>query len=156
LTAHRQAAVVWTMTCWLPAVVWGVTAEPDAAVDVTAGVEPGDPPALTVKIWNEGPPAGAGAHWKAQPMFHVPPAMVKAGLVQLPVCCVSGTSTVAGPTDAAPVVVVESEVPAAPAGEAPAAVVLVLLAAVVVGLELAPAAVELPAWAVELLGGGNL
>ena len=145
------------MTCWLPAVVSGVTALPEAAVDVTAGVEPGDPPALTAKIWNDGPPAGAGAHWKAQPIFHVPPAMVKAGLVQLPLCSVSGTSTVAGPTDAAPVVGVEPEVPAAPAVELAAAVVLVLLAAVVVGLEPAAAVVAvLPAWAVELLGGGNL
>ena len=40
---------------------------------------------FTTKIWNEGVAEGAGTHWNAQPMFHVPPAIVKAGLVQFPV-----------------------------------------------------------------------
>ena len=43
LTAQRQAAVVWTTTCWLPVEVWGVIALPVAAVDVTTGAEPGAP-----------------------------------------------------------------------------------------------------------------
>jgi hypothetical protein len=84
LTAQRQAAVVCTTSCWLPVDVSGVIEFPDALDDVTAGVDPGAPPAVTTKIWNAGPPVGTGAHWNAQPMFHVPPAMVNAGLVQLP------------------------------------------------------------------------
>ncbi len=157
-TAHRQAAVVCTITCWLPVEVSGVTACPDAAVEVTAGVPLAAEPLLTAKIWNDGPPLGAGAHWNAHPMSQVPPAMVKAGLVQLPVCCVVGTNTVAGPTATAPVVAV---VPPAPAAvvvvEADAAVVVVAPAAVVVGLEEAPAAELVPAaWAVELFAGGSV
>jgi hypothetical protein len=53
-------------------------------------------------------------------MFHVPPAMVNAGLVQLPDCWTSGTNTVAGPTaagvevlDEPPETVVDVELPAA-------------------------------------------
>jgi hypothetical protein len=52
-------------------------------------------------------------------MSHVPPAMVKAGLVQLPDCWTSGTNTVAGPTaagvelvDEPPETVVDVELPA--------------------------------------------
>ena len=60
--AHRQAADVCTMICWLPVVVSGVTALPDAADDVTAGVDPGVPPLFTTKIWNVGVADGAGVH----------------------------------------------------------------------------------------------
>jgi hypothetical protein len=49
-TAHRQAAVVWTMICWLPVDVSGVIELPDAADDVTAGVEPAAAPLATAKI----------------------------------------------------------------------------------------------------------
>ena len=127
---------------------------PEAAEDVAAGVAPGEAPLLTTKIWNDGPPVGAGAHWKAQPMFQVPPAMVKAGLVQLPVCCVSGMSTVAGPTAAGAEVVevaldasVEEVVP-------PAAVVAVDPPAAVVEVPAPGAPAAVPAEAP--LGGGSL
>lgn len=116
---------------------------PDVSVDVTAGVEPGAVPGVTTKIWKAGPPVGAGAHWKAHPMFQVPPAMVKVGLVQLPDWVVWGTSTVAGPTAGGAVVAV---VP-------PATVVVVAPAAAVVVGDEAPAAVvvgEAP------VGGGSL
>jgi hypothetical protein len=56
-------------------------------------------------------------------MFHVPPAIVKFGLVQLPVCSVVGTRTVAGPTAAEGVEVVDGvdvaeDAPAVVVGEA--------------------------------------
>ena len=86
LTAHRHDAAVCTITCWLPGDVNGVTAFPDAADEVTAGVVPGAAPLFTTKIWNVGVAVGTGTHWNAQPMFHEPPAMVNAGLVQLPAC----------------------------------------------------------------------
>jgi hypothetical protein len=79
-------------------------------------------------------------------MFHVPPAMVKAGLVQLPVCVVCGINTVAGPTaTGAEAAVVELDPAAAVVVVAPAAAVVVV----------APAAVEDPP-AVAPLGGGSL
>jgi hypothetical protein len=123
LTAHRQAAVVWTMICWLPVDVSGETELPAAADEVTAGVEPGAAPLFTAKIWKLGGAEGAGVHWNAQPMFQVPPAMVKAGLVQLPVCWVSGISIVAGPT-ATDEVVVDDPAAAPPAAAAVVTVVL--------------------------------
>ena len=106
---------------------------PEAAVEVTAGVAPGGDPEGVAKIWNEGPPVGAGAHWNAHPMFQVPPAMVNAGLVQFPVCWVEGTRTVGGPTaagvaapDDPPATVVDVEPPAAVVVvDPPAAVVVV-------------------------------
>ena len=129
-------------------------------MDVTAGVEPAAAPELTTKIWNDGPPEGAGAHWKAQPMFQVPPAIVKAGLVQLPVWVVCGTRTVAGPTAAAPVVAVVP--PATVEDVAPATVVLVA-PAVVVAVEPAavvavepPAAAEAGAVVADAPSGGSL
>jgi hypothetical protein len=61
-TAHRHAALVCTMTCWLPVLVNGVIELPDAAAEVTAGDAPGDEPELTAKIWNAGAAAGAGVH----------------------------------------------------------------------------------------------
>jgi len=115
------------MICWLPVEVSGVTELPDAADDVTAGVEPAAEPLGTAKISKLGGVAGAGVHWKAHPMFHVPPAMVKAGLVQLPVCCTSGTSTVAGPTATGDVVVDDPAAAPEPAPAAVAAVVAVVL-----------------------------
>jgi hypothetical protein len=117
------------MTCWLPVEVWGVTELPDAAAEVTAGVAPGDAPALTTKIWKVGVAEGTGTHWNAQPMFQVPAAMVKAALVQLPDCWVLGMSTVAGPATTG--AVVEDPVAAAP----PAAVVEVDPPAAVVAVE---------------------
>jgi hypothetical protein len=149
LTAHRHAAVVCTITCWPPAVVSGLTDWPEAAVDVTAGVEPAAAPELTTKIWKDGPPVGAGVHWKAHPMFHVPPAMVNTGLVQFPLWVVWGTSTVAGPTAAGEVGVVD----------APAAVVAVVdvLPAAVVAVEPAPDAAADGGAVVALAPlGGNL
>jgi hypothetical protein len=95
-------------------------------------------------------------------MFQVPPAMVNAGLVQLPLCCVSGTSTDAGPTTGAAVVAV---VPPAEvvAVVPPAAVVAVVPPAAVVDVAL-PAAVVVvapPAAVVEVAppvpdSGGSL
>jgi hypothetical protein len=87
-------------------------------------------------------------------MFQVPPAMVKAGLVQLPVWVVCGTRTVAGPTAVAVVVAVVP--PATVVEVAPAAVVLVDPAAVV-EVELAPAAAaDLGAVVAVAPSGGNL
>jgi hypothetical protein len=159
------------MTCWLPVVVSGVTELPDAADEVTAGVDPAAAPVSTTKISKLGAADGAGVHWNAQPMFHVPPAMVNEGLVQSPVCCTSGTSTVAGPTTAGVVVPVEPAAPATvvavePAAvvaevEPPAAVVEVDPPAAVVVVDPAPApaladAEPTPVVAVEPLGGGSL
>jgi hypothetical protein len=62
-------------------------------------------------------------------MFQVPPAMLNAGLVQLPVCSVWGIRTVAGPTAAGGVVAVELEASPASVEDvelAPALVVAVL------------------------------
>jgi len=114
------------MICWLPVVVCGVMELPEASDEETAGVPLGVPPLVTTKIWNAGVVVGAGTHWNAQPMFHVPPAMVNAGLVQLPVSWVAGTSTVAGPTTTGAVVAV------VPAAAAPGAVVAVVPPAAVV------------------------
>jgi hypothetical protein len=140
--------------CWLPVVVSGVTAWPEAAEDVTAGVEPGAAPLLTTKISNDGGAEGAGAHWNAQPMFHVPPAMVNAGLVQLPVCWVSGISTVAGPTAAGVEVAVDPEDPVATVVLVdPAAVVVVVAPAAVVDVAVAA---PLASVVEALLGGGSL
>ena len=60
-------------------------------------MDPGEPPAFTTKISNAGGVAGTGTQRNAQPMLQVPAAMVNVGLVQFPVCCVLGMSTVAGP-----------------------------------------------------------
>jgi hypothetical protein len=38
------------MTCWLPVLVRGVTELPDAADEVTAGVDPAAAPLSTAKI----------------------------------------------------------------------------------------------------------
>lgn len=125
LTAHRQLAAVWTMTCWLPVVVSGVTAWPDATVLLTAGLDPGLPPALTTKMAKVGEVAGAGVHWNAQPMFQVPPAMLNAALVQFPLCVVWGIKTVAGPV--VWVAVVDDVEPAAVVVVVPPAAVVVVV-----------------------------
>jgi hypothetical protein len=127
--------------------VSGVTDWPEAAELVTAGVEPGVPPAVTTKIWKVGGVAGAGVHWKAQPMFQVPPAMVNAGLVQLPACWVAGTSTVAGPAATGAAVVAVVPPAAVVAVVPPAAVVAVAPPAAVVAVAppAAVVAVALPA-----------
>jgi hypothetical protein len=127
LAAQRQLAAVWTTICWLPVLVSGLTAWPDAAELLTAGLDPGVPPAFTTKMANVGEVAGAGVHWNAHPMFHVPPAILNAALVQLPDCVVCGTSTVAGPVVWV-AVVVDVESPAAVVEvEPPAAVVVVVV-----------------------------
>jgi hypothetical protein len=78
----------------------------------------------TTKISKDGGAVGAGEHWNAQPIFQVPPAMVKAGLVQLPDCWTSGTRTDAGANTAVVVGLLDAVVPAAVVDvEAPAAVV---------------------------------
>jgi hypothetical protein len=89
-------------------------------------------------------------------MFHVPPAMVKAGLVQFPVDCVAGMSTVAGPT-ATEEVVVEDD-PAAEAAPVvvvvtPAAPVLVVVAPAAPVLVVPPVALEAPVDAVPCAAG---
>jgi hypothetical protein len=128
LTAHRHAGGACTTICWLPVLVSGVIALPVAAALVTAGVEPGLAPALTTKTAKVGVLAGTGLHWKAQPIFHWPPAMLKVPLVQFPDCWVAGISMVAGPVawvvDATVVVV---EPPAPEAAAEPAAVVVVVV-----------------------------
>ena len=98
---------------------------PDAADEVTAGVVPGWPPLVTTKISKLGVAEGAGTHWNAQPICQVPPAMVNDGLVQFPVCWVSGTSTLGGARATVDVVVDEL-----PEAAADAVVVLVDPAAV--------------------------
>jgi hypothetical protein len=99
---------------------WDVTDWPEAALLLATGVDPGVPPAFTTKISNVGGVGVTGVHANAHPMFQVPPAMLKAELVQLPLCWVRGTSTVIGPVAWVAVVVdVELLVPE----EAPAAVV---------------------------------
>jgi len=99
-TIQMQLAGACTPSSWLPAVVCAVTDCPDAPVSFTAGLDPGELPAGKTKTWNEGPEAGAGVHWNAQPMFHVPPATVKGWLVHVPFDCVGPSSTWAGPVGA--------------------------------------------------------
>jgi hypothetical protein len=50
LTAQRQVELVCTTTCWLPTLVSEVTESPDAAPEVTAGVDPAAAPDFTAKI----------------------------------------------------------------------------------------------------------
>jgi len=64
-----------------------VTDWPEAPVPLTAGAVPAFPPVGTTKTWNDGPDAGAGVHWNAHPMLHVPLPTVKGVLVQLPCDC---------------------------------------------------------------------
>ena len=63
---------------------------------------PAFPPEGTTKTWNDGPEAGAGVHWNAHPMLHVPLPTVKGVLVQFPCDCGVGPSrTCAVPVAAA-------------------------------------------------------
>jgi hypothetical protein len=96
-------------------------------------------------------------------MFQVPPEMVKAGLVQLPVCCTSGTRIVAGPTAAGVVLAVDWVAPLAGSvvDDEPATVLLVAPAAVVVVVAVPAPVADLVAeppvvLAVDELGGGSL
>ena len=113
LTTHRHPDGACTMICWLPVPVCGVTDCPDGAELVTAGAGPAAAPDFTTNTANVGVAAGTGAHANAQPMFHVPPAMVNALLVQFPASSVAGINTVGGPTAWATVVDVADEPPGA-------------------------------------------
>jgi len=106
-----------------------VTCRPEGSLSLTAGVALGFPPTGATKTWNDGPDAGAGVHWKAQPMFHGGAVIVNVGLVQFPCNWVAGTRIWIGPVDGATVVDVEA-----------AAVVVVLGAVVVVVAEPRPLA----------------
>lgn len=126
-TAHVQLAGACTTSVCAPVLDCAVTDCPDGPVSLIAGVPVGDEPTGVTNTWNEGPDAGAGVHWNAQPMFQLGAVIVKAGLVQFPVICVGPTSTRAG---AAAAVVVD-----------PPAVVVVVPPAAEVVVEPAPAAV---------------
>jgi hypothetical protein len=91
----------WTISSWLPVLVWGVTDCPAPAVSFTAGVAPGEPPAGTTNTWNAGPDAGAGVHLYAQPMFHCPLLTVNGVLVQAPLDCLGPSNTETVPAGAA-------------------------------------------------------
>jgi hypothetical protein len=151
-TAHRHDAEVWTMTCWLPAEVNGVTALPDAADEVTAGVDPGAAPLLTTKIWKAGVAVGTGTHWNAHPMFQEPPAMVNAGLVQSPACWTSGTRMDGGANTAGGVEVVVEPAPVVEV-EDPTAVVVVAPEAPVVEVAVPPPTADVVG---EPAAGGSL
>jgi hypothetical protein len=77
-----------------------VTDCPDGPVSLIAGVPLGDEPAGVTNTWNDGPPAGAGTHLNAQPMFQPAAVVVNVGLVQLPWSCVGPNRTRAGPAAA--------------------------------------------------------
>lgn len=125
----------------------GVTELPDDAVLVTAGVVPAVPPDGNTKIWKAGPDAGAGVHWKAQPMFHGPAATVKGVLVHAPFMVAVGPSrTWTEPDGAGDVVVVELD------EELPVAAVVVVDPAAVV--EVVADVVLVEPW-VEPLGTGS-
>jgi len=125
-----------------------------------AGVPEAGDPAFVTNTWNDGPAAGAGAHRKAQPMFHEAAVIVNGVLVQLPWSCGEVRRTRAGPDAAVDAVV---DPPAAVVVVDPPAAVVVVdpPAAVVVVTELPPAAVVvvavLPAADPEdaALGGGS-
>jgi hypothetical protein len=92
-----QLAGAWTSSSKVPVGDCGVTEVPEAAVSLTAGVAPGEPPAGTTKTSNAGPEAGAGVHRYAHPMFHPLAATVNGVLVQAPLDCLLGMSTWATP-----------------------------------------------------------
>ena len=97
LTAQVQVAGACTTNVCAPRVDCVVTDCPDGPVWVIAGVLPGEDPTGDTKTWNDGPPAGAGTHLNAQPMFQPAAVVVKVGLVQLPCICVGPIRTRAGP-----------------------------------------------------------
>ena len=138
LTIQVQDGEVWITSVCAPVVVWAVTDRPVAPVSLMAGVPVGDPPAGTTNTWNDGPAAGAGAHAKAQPMFHGAAVVVNDVLVQLPLSWGDVSSTRAGPAAAAGAeVAVVDDPPATVVVVAPAAAVVVVVAAL---LALPPAA----------------
>jgi hypothetical protein len=163
LTIQVHVAVDCTTSVCAPRLDCGVTDCPDAPVSLIAGVPVGDDPAGTTKTWNDGPVAGAGAHSKAQPIFHGATVVVNEVLVQFPWSCGESRSWRAGPAAAVEGDVVGAvEVVVAPAlaavvvvVEPPPAVVVVVpepppVAAVVVVLP--PAEEPEPA----ALGGGSV
>jgi len=166
LTIQVQEAGACTTSVCAPRLDAVVTDCPDVPVSLIAGVPEAAEPAGVTNTWNDGPAAGAGAHWKAQPIFHGAAVVVNDVLVQLPLSCGDSRRTRAGPAaavdevDEAAVVVVEPpaavvvvEPPAAVVVvEPPAAVVVVEPPAVVVVVE-PPAVDELEGVA---LGGSLL
>jgi hypothetical protein len=142
-----------------------VTDCPDAPVSLMAAVPVGEPedPAGVTNTWNDGPPAGAGAQLKAQPMFHGATVVVKAVLVQFPFCWGESSSWRAGPAAAPPAVVAVVDPPATVVVvDPPAAAVVVVVdppAAVVVVAEPPPGevVVVLPPLEPEgVFAGGNV
>jgi hypothetical protein len=161
LTIQVQDAGACTMRVCAPRLEAAVTDCPDAPVSLITGVPEAAEPAGTAKTWKDGPAAGAGAHAKAQPMFHGAAVVVKDALVQLPFCCGDSRRTRAGPAaaddgvvDPAAVVVV------APATVvvvlAPAAAVVVVAPAAAVVVVAPPAAVVVVAPAPDEGGGVSL
>lgn len=84
LTTQMQLLEAWTMSSWLPTLVCEVTDWPESPASLTAGVAPGAPPAGTTNTWKTAPAVGGGVQRNAQPMFHLPLAIVNGVLVQLP------------------------------------------------------------------------
>ena len=97
MTAQVQVAGAWTTNVCAPREDCAVTDWPDGPVSLMAGVPLGDDPAGVTKTLNDGPPAGAGTHLKAHPMFQPAAVVVNVGLVQLPCICVGPIRTRAGP-----------------------------------------------------------
>jgi len=157
LTIQVQEAGACTTSVCAPRLDAVVTDCPDVPVSLIAGVPEAAEPAGVTNTWNDGPAAGAGAHWKAQPIFHGAAVVVNDVLVQLPLSCGDSRRTRAGPAaavdevDEAAVVVVEPPA-AVVVVEPPAAVVVVEPPAVVVVVE-PPAVDELEGVA---LGGSLL
>jgi hypothetical protein len=100
LTAQVQVAGACTTNICAPSEDCDVTDCPDGPVSLIAGVPLGDDPADVTNTWNEGPPAGAGTHLNAQPIFQPAAVVVNVGLVQLPCICVGPMRTRAGPAAA--------------------------------------------------------
>jgi hypothetical protein len=147
ITQVHDAVVCTTSSC-APRLDWGVTDCPDAPVSLMAAVPVGDAddPDGVTNTWNEGPPAGAGAQLKAQPMFQGAAVVVNAVLVQFPFCWGESRSTRAGPAAAPAVVVAVVDPPATVVVVDPPAAVVVVAelppeAAVVVVADVPPAAV---------------
>jgi len=156
LTIQVQDAGACTTSVCAPRLDAAVTDCPDAPVSLIAGVPEAAEPAGVTNTWNDGPAAGAGAHWKAQPIFHGAAVVVNDVLVQLPLSCGDSRRTRAGPAaavddvDDAAVVVVDPPATVVVV-DPPAAVVVVDPPATVVVVP--PAADEPEAAA---LGGGSL
>jgi hypothetical protein len=100
LTTQVQVDGACTTSVCAPRVDCAVTDCPFGAVSLIAGVPLGDDPAGVTNTWNDGPPAGAGTHLNAQPMFQPAAVVVNTGLVQLPWSCVGPMRTRAVPAAA--------------------------------------------------------